>query len=316
MTSPINSPLRIDPWRIFTFYAVLVLGFSVLVAQLLNLQVLQYQTRLAQSDENRIREISVPPLRGIIYDRHGTILARNAASYNVIITPADLPNDQADIQQVYRELSALTGVPVNNGTLEDAKLVSPCVPGPGITQWVELQNSLAPYSSVKIQCNISEENARVVREKAMDWPGVSVEIEPIREYPTGSLTSDVIGFLGPIPARDEALYVQQGFLPNRDKVGYSGVEAYFQDVLAGKPGTRVVERDVAGQELRNLAPPVPPESGNNLITTIDTRLQKAADAALMGEINFWNSYFGRIRITTGAVIAMGPFWRAMLLLTT
>lgn len=306
MTSPINSPLRIDPWRIFTFYAVLVLGFSVLVAQLLNLQVLQYQTRLAQSDENRIREISVPPLRGIIYDRHGTILARNAASYNVIITPADLPNDQADIQQVYRELSALTGVPVNNGTLEDAKLVSPCVPGPGITQWVELQNSLAPYSSVKIQCNISEENARVVREKAMDWPGVSVEIEPIREYPTGSLTSDVIGFLGPIPARDEALYVQQGFLPNRDKVGYSGVEAYFQDVLAGKPGTRVVERDVAGQELRNLAPPVPPESGNNLITTIDTRLQKAADAALMGEINFWNSYFGRIRITTGAVIAMNP----------
>jgi cell division protein FtsI/penicillin-binding protein 2 len=112
--------------------------------------------------------------------------------------------------------------------------------------------------------------------------------------------------LGPIPAREEALYVQQGFQPNRDKVGYSGFEAFFQDILAGKPGTRVVERDVAGQELRNLLPPVPPVSGDNLVTTIDTRLQKAADAALMGEINYWNAYFGKIRITTGAVIAMNP----------
>jgi penicillin-binding protein 2 len=298
--------MKIEPWRVFTFYAVLLLGFSVLMAQLFNLQVLQYQTRLAQADENRTRAISVPPTRGIIYDRNGYILARNVASYNIIITPANLPNDSADIQQVYRELSALTGVPVNSGTLEDAKLVSACVPGPGIAQLVELQDSLAPYSPAKIQCNISEETARIVREKAMDWPGVSVEIEPIREYPTGYLTSDVIGFLGPIPARDEALYVKQGFLPNRDKVGYSGVEAYFQDILQGKPGSRVVERDVAGQELRNLEPPIPPESGNNLITTIDTRLQKAADSALMGEIKYWNSYFGRIRITTGAVIAMNP----------
>ncbi len=306
MTSPSVPKMNIEPWRIFTFYAVLIFGFSVLVVQLFNLQVLQYQTRLAQADENRTREISVPPTRGIIYDRNGAILARNVASYNVVITPANLPNDLADIQRVYRELSALTGVPVDHGTLDDAKLVSACVPGPGIAQLVELQDTLAPYSPAKIQCSISEETARIVREKSMDWPGVSIEIEPIREYPTGYLTSDVVGFLGPIPARDEALYVKQGFLLDRDKVGYSGVEAYFQDILAGVPGRRVVERDVAGQELRNLEPPVPPVSGANLITTIDTRLQKAADAALTGEINFWNSYFGRIRITTGAVIAMNP----------
>jgi penicillin-binding protein 2 len=306
MTSPSVSRAAIEPWRVLAFYVVLAIIVFALVAQLFDLQVLQYETKLAQANENRTREISVPPSRGIIYDRNGTILARNVASYNVVITPANLPNDPADIQEIYRELSALIDVPVNQGTLEDAKLVSPCVPGPGIAQWVELQDTNAPYSSVKIQCNISEEKARIVREKAMDWPGVSVEIEPIRDYPTGSLTSDVIGFLGPIPARDEALYVQQGFLPNRDKVGYSGVEAYFQDILAGKPGTRVVEVDVAGQELRNLEPPIPPTSGNNLVTTIDTRLQKAAEAALVGEINSWNAFYGRIRISSGAVIAMNP----------
>ena len=306
MTTPVVPRMKIEPWRVFVFYAILTVGFSVLVFQLFNLQVLQYETRLAQADENRTREISVPPLRGIIYDRNGSILARNAASYNVVITPANLPNDEADIQRVFRELSALIGVPVNKGTLDDAKLVSACIPGPGIAQLVELQDSLAPYSPAKIQCTISEETARIVREKSMDWPGISVEIEPIREYPTGYLTSAVIGFLGPIPARDEDFFVEQGFQLNRDKVGYSGLEAYFQDLLAGVPGKRVVERDVAGQELRNLLPPIPPQSGNNLITTIDTRLQKAADAALNREINFWNTYFARIRITTGAVIAMNP----------
>ncbi len=306
MNSPVAPRMDIESWRVLTFYVVLLFGFSVLVAQLFNLQVLQYDTYLGQAEENRTQDISVPPLRGIIYDRNGSILARNVASYNVVITPAGLPNDQADIQRVYRELSALIKVPVNSGTLDEAKLVSACIPGPGIAQLVELQDSLAPYSPAKIQCNISEETARIVREKSMDWPGVGVEIEPIREYPTGYLTSAVIGFLGPIPARDEATYVKQGFLPNRDKVGYSGLEAYFQDLLAGKPGKRVIERDVAGQELRNLAPPIPPQSGNNLITTIDTRLQKAADAAMNGEINFWNTYFGRIRITTGAIIAMNP----------
>ena len=310
MTSPSVPRVSIEPWRAMVFYVILALVVFVLVAQLFNLQVLQYTLNQAKADDNRTRQISVPPSRGIIYDRNGFILARNVASYNVVITPANLPNDPADIQEVYRELSALigvpTGLPLTDESVKAAKLVSPCVPGPGIAQWVELQDTNAPYSPVKIQCNISEEKARIIREKAMDWPGVSVEIEPIRDYPTGSLTADVIGFLGPIPARDEQLYRSQGFLPNRDKVGYSGVEAYFQDILAGKPGTRVVERDVAGQELRNLEPPVPPTSGDNLITTIDTRLQKAAEAALVGGINSWNAYYGRIRISSGALIAMNP----------
>ncbi len=306
MNTPAVPRLKIDRWRIFIFYALLLLGVAVLVFQLINLQVFQYSTRLAQANENRTNVISIPPTRGIIYDRNGYILARNVASYNVVITPASLPNDEADIQNVYRELSALINVPVNNGTVEEAKLLSACVPGPGISQLVQLQETIAPYKPVSIQCNVSEDTARIVREKSMDWPGVSIEVDPVRDYPTGILTSDVVGFLGPIPARDEALYTGQGFQLNRDKVGYSGLEAYFQDLLAGVPGKRVVERDVAGQELSNLEPPIAAQSGYNLVTTIDTRLQKAADAALTGEINYWNAYFGKIRITTGAVIAMNP----------
>ena len=75
-----------------------------------------------------------PAARGIIYDRNGYILARNIASYNVVITPANLPDDDADIQRIYREVSELTGVPaggpVTDETLANAKLFSACVPGP------------------------------------------------------------------------------------------------------------------------------------------------------------------------------------------
>jgi penicillin-binding protein 2 len=303
-----NLPrMHYEPWRAVLFYVGLAVGFSWLIFRLFGLQVLEFNTWKARADENRTRTLSVPPLRGIIYDRHGYILARNVASYNIVVTPAGLPDDPADIQEIYRQLSVLTGIPVNNGTVEDAKKVSICVPGPGITQWVALGDSLAPYSPVRIDCNVSEDMARTVREKSVDWPGIGIEIEPVRDYPTGSLTSDLVGFLGPIPATLEQIYRDRGFLPNRDKVGYSGVEAYFDHELAGVPGKRVAEVDVAGQVLRNLEPPIISTAGDNLTLTIDTRLQKAAETALIGDINNWNrQYLGKLYISSGAVIAMNP----------
>ncbi len=306
MSNPSLPRAKNEFWRAFSFYMVLALAFSVLILRLFNFQVIEFREWKTRADDNRTREISFQPSRGMIYDRRGFILARNAASFNITITPAGLPDDPADIQEIYRQLAELTGIPVNSGTLEDAKNFSECVDGPGIAQWVELGDSLAPYRAVRIDCNVSEDMARTVREKSVDWPGVGVEIEPIRDYPTGSLTSAIIGFLGPIPASEEKSYIDRGFILNRDKVGYSGIEAYFNDNLSGVPGKSVVEVDVAGQILRNLEPPVKAQSGDNLILTIDTRLQKAAETALIGDIDGWNDKAGRILISSGAAIAMNP----------
>lgn len=306
MSNPTLPRAKYELWRALLFYAVLALGFSLLIFRLFGFQVLEFNTWKARADENRTRTNSVQPSRGIIYDRRGFILARNVASYNIIITPAGLPDDPADIQEIYRQLSELTGIPVNSGTIDDVKLVSECVTGPGIAQWVELGNSLAPYKPVRIDCNVSDDLARTIREKSVDWPGVGIEIQPIRDYPTGSLTSDVIGFLGPIPAYEEKSYVDRGFLLDRDKVGYSGVEAYFNDDLSGVPGKNVVEVDVAGQVLRNLEPPIQAQSGDNLVLTIDTRLQKAAETALVSRINGLNQRALKPFITSGAAIAMNP----------
>ncbi|MCJ7432186.1 MAG: hypothetical protein MUO77_01720 [Anaerolineales bacterium] len=297
---------RIEPWRLLVVYGVVFIALVALLARMVTLQVVGKQEWLDLAVENYTRAISVRAQRGIIYDRNGYILARNTASYNILITPANLPDDDADIQRVYREVSDITGIPVTSGTLEEAKLFAACVEGPGITQLVELGDSLAPYTPVKVKCNVPDELARIVQEKSVDWPGVSVEVEPIRDYPTGSLTANLIGFLGPIPASLEEELRAQGFVPDRDKIGYAGVEASIQALLSGKNGTRVIQIDVAGKELRNLEPPVVPISGNNIKLTIDTRLQAAAEASLQQEVDYWNTWFGKIRISSGTVIAMNP----------
>ena len=310
MSSQTMSKYEVPLWRILFVYGLIIGVVGIITYRLFALQVIGQQAWIGQAVDNYEDTISEPAPRGIIYDRNNYVLARNVASYNVEITPAALPDDEADIQRIYREVSAFTSVPaggpVTDATLDNAKLFSPCVPGPSIADMVALGDSLAPYTPVKISCNISEELARVLREKSVDWPGVSVEIEPIRDYPTGSLTANIIGFLGPIPAALESVYESRGFVPNRDKVGYAGVETSLDDILLGRNGQRVVQIDVAGQVLRNLEPPIAPEAGNNIVLTIDTRLQKAAEAALVDEINYWNTFFSTTRISSGIVIAMNP----------
>ena len=298
---------HLQNWRYLIVYGLLVGVVLVFAGRLFTLQILQGTKYIIQTTSNRTQDISVAPARGIIYDRNGIILARNIASYNITITPANLPDDDGDVQRIYRDLSNLTGVPVNHGTVDDAKLIAPCVPGPGIAQFVELGLSNAPYDPVDIQCNVDEKTAMVVQEHATDWPGVGVDTQPVRDYPTGSLTADVVGFLGPIPASEEQFYRSQNFLPNRDKVGYAGVELTLNSTLMGTPGQRTVEVDVAGQVLSNLKPPVDPIPGDNVVLTIDTRLQQAASTILKRDIDYWNNvYNGYYRISSGDAIAMNP----------
>lgn len=302
-----SRPLHFQNWRYLVVYGIILLVGVIFVARLFSLQIINGDIYAAQAERNRTNIISDPPARGLIYDRNGIVLANNTASYNIIITPAYLPDDAGNVQQIYRELSLLTGVPVSAGKVEEAKKVKACTPGPGITQWVELGISNAPYEPVQIKCNVGEEIAMIVRERASQWPGVDVQIEPLRDYPTGSLTATIVGFLGPIPAILEQEYRDRGFLPNRDKVGYAGIELTLNDILIGTPGTRKVEVDVAGKVLRNLEPPVEPVAGGNIALTIDTRLQEAAEAILLKSVKYWNeTFYGYYRISSGVVIAMNP----------
>ncbi len=292
--------------RILIFFVLVILVFGVFILQLLNYQILQGETYKALAEENRISDISLPTLRGIIYDRNGIVLARNVASFNVVILPAELPDDPGEIQEILQSLSSIIGIPVSQGEISQTTPFVPCRSDHGITQIVEYGITSAPFRPVQIKCNVDRTTALIIEEQAVDWPGVAIEIEPIREYPTSSLTASIIGFLGPISAFDEEYYLERGFVPNRDKIGYAGIERYFESILRGKPGKRVVEVDVAGQILRDFHPPIASIPGQNINLTIDTRLQAATEAILLGEIDGWNAYYGELRITSGVAIAINP----------
>jgi penicillin-binding protein 2 len=296
----------VDTWRIVFLGGILIIIFFLYVFRLYNLQVVQYSEWLLKSNQNRTHEINLPASRGSIYDRKGYILARNIPSYNIIITPAELPDDDGEIQAIFRELSVLTKLPVNRGEISQANPYVPCISDHGITQIVTYGETTAPFEPVKISCDVDQEIALTIQENASSWPGVGVDVVPVRDYPSGSLTASIVGFLGPIPAVDEDYYQSLGFVPNRDKVGYAGVELYYQDLLAGINGERVVEWDIAGQILGDLVPPEVSTPGSSIVLTIDTRLQQAVQSILIDEINDWNQTLGEERMTSGAVIALNP----------
>jgi penicillin-binding protein 2 len=293
-------------WRIILFGGILIVIFLIYIGRLYNLQVIQYSDWLAKSNENRTHEINLPSTRGMIYDRYGYVLARNIPSYNVVITPAFLPDDEGEVQKIYRALSDLAGIPVNRGEVSTENPYVPCISDHGITQIVIYGETTAPYEPVKIACDVKQQVALAIQENETNWPGVGIDVVPVRDYPTGSLTASIIGFLGPIPAIEEDYYRTMGFVPNRDKVGYAGVELYFQNLLAGENGHRVVEWDIAGQILDDLVPLVSSTPGSSIVLTIDTRFQQAVQSILIDEINDWNKSFGEERYTSGAVIAMNP----------
>ena len=306
LSSPISSHNKITNGRIISFGAVVGVVFLIFIFRLFSIQILDGDTWVAQALENRLREISLAPTRGVIFDRNGIVLARNVASYNVVVKAANLPDDPGSIQNIVRSLSDYIDVPVSRGEITPENPFVPCVSDHGISQIIEYGELSAPYQDVKIACNIQETKARIIQEKTMDWPGISLEIETIREYPTGSLTASIIGFLGPISSLEEGYYSDRGFVTNRDKIGYAGLERFFESILSGKPGKRVVEVDVGGQIIRDAVPVISSLPGQNIYTTIDTRLQLAAESILLNEIGGWNAYLRELRITSGVVIAMNP----------
>lgn len=332
---------QLEPWRLYVVYGAVVLLFLFYAYRLFDLQVLQGPGFLAVAEENRTTRISDPTQRGIITDRNGVVLARNAASYNVTVTPAYLPEVlpltyqmpiAGSIQEIYRELSVLLNIPVSAGSVEvtdetgetyreipeeKIQLFKPCETDLGIKEIVYIQDTTSPYDPVRIKCNIDANLARRIREMAVDMPGVNIEVESVRDYPTGELTAEIIGFTGPVPANQpeigfmlEDYYREKGFVPNRDKVGYAGVENSLQDLLGGRNGERYVEVDVAGRELKNITEPVKPVPGNNVRLTIDVRLQMAARDALLHEMRTWNNWYGEGRpekhMRSGVVVAMNP----------
>ncbi|MBI3242358.1 MAG: penicillin-binding protein 2 [Chloroflexi bacterium] len=300
---PAKAPL--SPFRFVPFYLAIVAAIFILGGRLVFLQGVRGDEFDDSARDNREDKINIPAARGVIFDRNGVPLASNVPSYNITITPAYLPDDEIRLQAIYQRLSKLTGVPVNTPPLDAGAAGGEAQPQKGIADLVA-ENEGFPYNPIRIARDVPQDAAFVIREQLRSLPGVGVEVAPLRDYPTGPLTAHIVGYMGPITKEVKDQYEALGFDASRDKIGYSGIEAWMQPILAGKNGFKFIEEDAAGLELRTIGEPVNPVAGNNLYLTLDVRLQAAAQAALTRMINDINLRANSTKSQNGVVVAMNP----------
>jgi len=282
------------------------LAFLVLAGQLWRLQIVQGDTYRWKANHNRFRVVSLQAPRGVIYDRQGVILARNRPRYQVAVVPEDLPQGGAERERVLRRLLRLLRTSPSTETMQ-ATPPSDETSSPSaetLPSLEELEAQIAEASKggsfrpLLVSDNVSRDVALVIEEEGPDLPGVQVIVQPRREYPSGALTSHIIGYTGPIPRESVDAYVERGYAPT-DQVGLAGLEFTFEDELRGQAGYRLIVVDVHGREVRTVGQPQMPIPGHNLILTIDLELQQAAEEALRHGLQMAHS-------RAGVVIAMDP----------
>ncbi len=154
------------------------------------------------------------------------------------------------------------------------------------------------FRPITIVNQVPQDAAFLVKEMGHTLPGVQVQINAMREYLTGALTADLIGYLGPIPAEQAETYAAEGY-GSQDWVGYAGLENSYEQELRGQVGYRQIQVDVAGREISTVGEPRQPVPGYNLHLTIDVQLQQAMEAALRRGLAAAGS-------PSGVAIAMNP----------
>lgn len=296
--------------RLFFLRLLVVLTFASFLSYIVYLQQTQGESYTAQALERQFAILTSDAPRGVIFDRNGLPLVENVPSFDVSITPAFLPKDDASRLAVYERLSLLTGVPITNTaaqqilidsadpievaitgrladlygeptakTLDDAGIV-PLLPD-SITSIIDTY-SFAQYLPAVITTNVPITLAKIIQQETVFMPGVQVLTRPVRYYPTGEYSSHIIGFMGPLPDRN--YYVDELGYELDDRVGLFGLESSMEDKLKGEKGEKQIEVDSTGRQVRQVGVETPPESGYNLHLTLDLTLQKAAQDILSAQL--------------------------------
>jgi len=273
---------------------VILLVLGLYTIRLWQLQFLEGGSWLARAEEQQSRLLTISPPRGVIYDRNGDILVRNVPGYNVTITPGELPDDPEREREILMRLAQLLDIPYSTTEGFDQPEYRGEIsaigregfppygeaPSPGLLEMVDKVRWLEPYAPIVVHENIERDLALLIaQEGSVTMPGIGIEIVSRRRYVYGALTSQVLGFLGPIPPDSVETYEQKGYNASVDRIGYAGVEAQLEEEFRGVPGRQLVEKDVLGQQLAVLSEtaPIP---GDNVYLTLDMRLQAVAEEAL------------------------------------
>lgn len=245
--------------RFAVFAAIIVVVLGALLVKLWTMQVVAGDAYAKQADENRISEITSDPTRGRILDRAGRELVTNRPTLAVLVSPS--VNDD---EQLLTRLSAV--LDITAGEIKDhASSVKE-----------------APLAPRVVAIDVPLKTAAYLSEHQAEFPGVTVESKSVRQYPQGKTAAQILGYIGEI-SQDEL--DQPSFKGYRlgDVVGKSGAEAQFEQMLQGDRGVTRYEVDARGVP-RRVVQKIDPVPGRDVQLTIDTKVQKAAEAAVVQAI--------------------------------
>ncbi len=264
-------PGRRDPGqrRIMAIAAAVTAAFLVIIGQLWYLQVLEGGRFQEASDKNRIRIRPIAAPRGILFDRNGLPLVDNRPAFTLSLIPRELDRDPDKRGAVLGRVASLLGIPYQE--LSDAVARVPA-------------DSFLP---VRVRRGLTLEDVAKVEEWKLELPGVIVEVEPQRAYPTSRFAAHLLGYVR--EANDDQL--KQGRYRRGDMVGQSGLERLLDEFLRGRDGGERIEVDAMGRPVR-IVQQTEPHPGAEVVTTIDRRIQETAEQAMEGR--------------AGAVVVMDP----------
>jgi penicillin-binding protein 2 len=261
---------RLFDRRALTVGALMALFMLGLIARLILLQVVRHDYYSDLSQGNRVRTEPIPAARGLILDRNGEIVASNQPAYQLELVPEEVPDFKQGASTTLRRLAAL-------GLLR-----------PGEVD--ELRRTIAvsrSFDSVPIRLHMSDEDVARFAVRRFEFPGVDIKTRQTRWYPNGELAVHALGYVGAI-SEEDLKHIDRATYAGTALIGKLGVESTYEDQLHGKNGFREVLVNAQGRSVERQGAFVPnlrtraPSAGEDLLLSIDLKLQRVAEAALAG----------------------------------
>lgn len=261
--------------RLSILNVLVILLLSILAVRLYVLQIVRGKYYAEVAENQRIRFLPIAAPRGVILDRNGNFLVDSRPIYEVILSRQDF---KGDLNLLVQPLSE--GLGIEPDLLRER------------FEEVRLQPA---FESIPVKQEATPGDIAWVEAHKLEFPQLRVEQQPQRVYPADGTLSHVLGYVGEISPEqlNQPAYKEKGLKPG-DIIGQEGIEKVYDDYLRGKDGYRKVIVDSRGH-IQSEVERVEPQSGQDMIITIDLDLQKVAEEQLR------KSPQGR-----GVIIAMDP----------
>lgn len=251
----------------------------LLLFRLIHLQIINAEHYSTLSENNRVNILPIPPIRGLIYDRNGVVLAQNLPSFSLELVPERIK----DIPATLAELKKLLTL-----SKED------------IRRFYKRLKRKRRFEGIPIRFRLTDEEVARISVNQYRLPGVNIQAELTRHYPLGNLGVHATGYVGRIDER-ELQTLDASDYSGTHHIGKVGIERFYEEVLHGDVGFQRVETNAAGRILHVLERTLP-IPGKNIYLNLDSKLQAVAEQA-----------FGKRK---GALVALDPNNGAVLALVS